>query len=86
MQTLANVLNIRIEQMDGMIGPAFGIALLAAYHCGCFDSLEQISEGTVKIQNCFEPQPEAAAVCNEQYGKYLRIQKGLQYITEGTED
>lgn len=86
MQTLANVLNIRIEQMDGMIGPAFGIALLAAYHCGCFDSLEQISEGTVKIQNCFEPQPEAAAVCNGQYGKYLRIQKGLQYITEGTED
>lgn len=85
MQTMANVLNIRIEQMDGMIGPAFGIALLAAYHYGCFDSIEQISEGTVKIQNCFEPQPEAAAVCEEQYGKYLRMQRGLQYITEGTE-
>ena len=69
MQTLANVLNIRIEQMDGMIGPAFGIALLAAYHCGCFDSLEQISEGTVKIQNCFEPEPYAVAACEEQYKK-----------------
>ena len=85
MQTLAKVLNIRIEQMDGMIGPAFGIALLAAYHCGCFDSLEQISEGTVKIQNCFEPEPYAVAACEEQYKKYLRIQKGLRYITDGTE-
>lgn len=84
MQTLSNALNIRIEQMDGMIGPAFGIALLAAYHCGVFESLEQISEGAVKVKNCYEPQPEAAAACEGRYRKYLRIQKGLQYIEDGT--
>lgn len=83
MQTLANILNIRIEQMDGMIGPAFGIALLAAYRCGCFDSLEQITEGAVKAKNCFEPQPETAAAYEEKYKKYLRIYKGLRYIEEG---
>lgn len=85
MQTLANVLNIRIEQMDGMIGPAFGIALLSAYHYGCFDSLEQISEGMVNIKNCFEPQPEAVISCQERYGKYLRIRRGLRYIMEGSD-
>ena len=85
MQTLANVLNIRIEQLAGMVGPAFGIALLAAYHCGEFSSLEQISEGTLIVQKCFEPQDEAVKACNEQYKKYLRVQKGLSYITDGTE-
>ena len=30
----ANVLNIPIEKMEGMIGPAFGIALLSAYQGG----------------------------------------------------
>lgn len=80
LQTLANVLNIPIEQMDGMIGPAFGIALLSAYHYGCFDSLEQISEGTVRVKKIFTPQPEAAKACERKYQKYLRIQKGLQYI------
>ncbi len=83
MQTLANVLNIRIEQLNGMIGPAFGIALLAAYHCGAFSSLEHISDGTVMVQKCFEPQAEAAAHCDEQYKKYLRIHKGLSYIIDG---
>lgn len=85
MQTLANVLNIRIEQLDGMIGPAFGIALLAAYHGGAFSSLEQISEGTVIVQKCFEPQPQTAALCDKQYEKYLRIQKALSYISDGGE-
>ena len=39
----------------------------------------------MKIQNCFEPEPYAVAACEEQYKKYLRIQKGLRYITDGTE-
>ncbi|MEG0963158.1 MAG: FGGY family carbohydrate kinase [Lachnospiraceae bacterium] len=82
MQTLANVLNISIEQMDGMIGPAFGIALLTAYCCGCFESLEQISEGTVNIKKRFIPQADMVAACERKYRKYLRIQKGLQYIEE----
>lgn len=84
MQTMANVLNIRIEKMDGMIGPAFGIALLAAYRGGCFSSLEQISEGTVKVERFFEPDPEAVSVCDKKYQRYLRMQKGLQYIADGT--
>lgn len=85
MQIFANVLNISIEQMDGMIGPAFGIALLAAYRSGCFVSPEQITEGTVKLKNRFEPEPEAVADCEKRYQKYLRIQKGLKYIMDGSE-
>lgn len=84
MQTMANVLNIRIEKLDGMIGPAFGIALLATYQGGYISSLEQISEGTVKIERCFEPDVEAAARCDKKYEKYLRIRNAMKYISEGT--
>lgn len=83
MQTLANVLNIRIEKMEGMIGPAFGIALLAAYNGGCISSLEQISEGNVKIECCYEPDPEAVPFSEKKYRKYLRMRSGMQYIENG---
>ncbi len=83
MQTMANVLNIRIEQMDGMIGPACGIALLAACRCGGMDSPEQMAEGLVRTRAVFEPDPDAAAACEEKYRKYLRIHEGLAYIMDG---
>lgn len=84
MQTMANVLNIPIEKMEGMIGPAFGIALLAAYKGGDISSLEQISEGNVNIECSFMPDRKAVRWCEEKYQKYLRIRSGLHYIEEGT--
>lgn len=83
MQTLSNVLDIRIEQLNGNVGPAFGIALLAAYRHGAFPSLEKISEGSVIVNNCFEPQEAAVKACGELYEKYLRVHKALNYITNG---
>lgn len=83
LQTLANVLNISVEKMDGMIGPAFGIALLAAYKGKSISSLEQISEGNVKIECCFHPDKKAVAFCERKYQKYLRMCRGLKYIENG---
>ena len=82
-QTLADVLRMPIEKMDGMIGPAFGIALLAAYHEGCFASLEQISEGNVQVERCFMPDEACSGQCERRYQIYKRMQAGLKYITEG---
>lgn len=84
LQTMANVLNIPVEKMEGMIGPAFGIALLAAYQGGSISSLEQISEGNVKIECRYEPNTEAAAACEKKYQEYLRMRAGLRYIRYGT--
>lgn len=83
LQTMANVLNIAVEKMEGMIGPAFGIALLAAYKGGSITSLEQISEGNVKIECRYEPNEEAFKACQKKYQEYLRIRSGLQYIKNG---
>ena len=83
-QTLADVLRMPVEKMDGMIGPAFGIALLAAYQEGCVSSLEQISEGNVKVERRFVPDAACSATCEKRYQIYKRMQAGLKYITEGT--
>lgn len=83
MQTLANVLNVSVEKMEGMIGPAFGIALLAAYRGGSISSLEQLSEGNVNIESRFAPNMQAAAFCEQKYREYLRVRAGLRYIASG---
>ena len=44
LQTMANVLNLSVEKMEGMIGPAFGIALLASYKSQNFSSLQRINK------------------------------------------
>lgn len=86
MQTLANVLNIRIEKLDGMIGPAFGIAMLAAYEGGSVHSLEKISEGAIKTDQVFEPEPEAVERCEAKYKRYVRIHRALAYIDGNMEE
>ena len=82
-QTLADVLKMPVEKMDGMIGPAFGIALLAAYQEGCVTSLEQISEGNVQVERCFVPDRLCSEECERRYQIYKRMHAGLKYITEG---
>lgn len=83
MQTLANVLNVRIEQLDGEIGPAYGAALLAACGCGGIRSLKEITGAAVRINHCFLPEPDLSVICERKYQAYLRIHKGLSYITQG---
>lgn len=82
MQTLANVLNKKVEKMDGMIGPAFGVAFLAAYSDKNDSYMNKITESTLKIECCYYPNLKATEICNKKYKKYLRMQKGIQYISE----
>lgn len=85
MQILANVLNVRVERMAGMTGPAYGIALLSAEeHNGGFvpdKIVDKADENAVS----FEPDPELSRLCDLKYQKYLRMRKGLKYIEDGTE-
>ena len=57
-QTLANVLNVKVEQMDGVVNPAFGIALLAAFHCGYGATLRDVADGSLKVKQVFAPDPD----------------------------
>lgn len=83
MQILANVLNVPIEKMDGMIGAAFGIALLAHYRCSGADDYADMTEQTIRIERRFVPDQEMAAVCSQKYEIYKRMHDGLNYIMNG---
>ena len=83
MQTLANVLNHPVEQMDGMIGAAFGVALLAAYRDGGGTDYGKAAEKTVSVRRRFVPEPEMAKICERKYQVYKRMHDGLKYITDG---
>lgn len=85
MQTLANVLDMRVEQMDGMMGAGYGMALLAAYHSGYISSIENITENTVQIKQCFEPEKQYAEIYRQKYQRYLRVYKAMKYIYEEAE-
>ncbi len=83
MQTLANVLNHPVEQMDGMIGAAFGVALLAAYRDGGGTDYGKAAEKTVSVRRRFVPEPEMVKICERKYQVYKRMHDGLKYITDG---
>lgn len=80
MQTLANVFHKKIEQLDGMMGPAFGIALLAAYGSREMDAFSHMAEDTIKVRQCFFPQEAYKELYQNKYQRYLRVHKGMQYI------
>ena len=79
-QALADALNVPVEQMDGLVSPAFGIALLAAYGAGAVPSLEAIANGTIKVKQRFSPNPEGVRHCAELYPAYLRIFQAMQAV------
>lgn len=80
MQILANVLGVCVEQMDGVTGPGYGMALLAAYHEGAIDSFEHIASGVVQVKHRFRPEKEYSEYYKEKYRQYLRVYKGMKYI------
>lgn len=82
MQTMADVLGIRIEQLDGSISASLGIALLAAYSCGRIDELKEISNKGIKINGCFEPRPEFKELYAKKFSRYLKIHDAVKEIEE----
>lgn len=79
-QTLANVLNANVEQMDGVVNPAYGIALLAAFHCGHASSLKNIVNSSMKIKRLFKPEMEMVAFSDDKYRHYQRIYAALKSV------
>lgn len=79
-QVMANVLNVPIEQTEDSSSAGYGIALLAAYHCGLFSSIAEISEACIKVKRVFTPLPAAVAICNEKYQSYCRIYPAVKMV------
>lgn len=80
MQILADVLGVPMEQMEGNVGAGYGMALLAAYRCGAFSSLDEIAAKTVSVKARFMPRLRNTALYAEKYKRYLRVHDALKSV------
>lgn len=80
LQILANVLHKKVERLEGMVGPGYGIALLAAFRGGCIGRIEDISNDMTSVQKRFIPENSSERAIDARYKKYCRIYNAMQYL------
>lgn len=79
LQMQADIFNATVVALENEQGPGLGAAMLAAYGCGWFDSLEACADKFVKHAASYEPQPEAV----ETYKGLFRIYQQVYAQTRG---
>jgi xylulokinase len=77
LQMQADIFDAKVVALENEQGPGLGAAMLAAYGCGWFDSLEACADKFVKHADSYSPQPEAVAA-------YAGIFKVYQQVYEQT--
>ncbi len=70
---MANVLGIRVEEIESEEGPGYGGAILAAVACGEYTSVEEAAKKLVKVVGMVEPEPELVAKYEEKYQQFKKI-------------
>ena len=70
---IANVLNVKVDQIESEEGPALGGAMLAMVGCGVYKNVEEAAEQIVKIINTVEPDEALVAKYDAQYKKFAKI-------------
>lgn len=81
-QMIANILNVKVDVIANEQGPGLGGAMLAAVACGEFASVEEAAEKLVQVVETIEPQPEIAALYEEQYAKFKQIYPVMKPLFE----
>lgn len=70
---IANVLNIKVDELENEEGPALGGAILAAVSCGEYKSVEQAVAELVKTAGTIEPEPELVQKYEKRYRQFREI-------------
>ena len=80
MQTLADVLGVKIQTMGNMAGSGFGVALLAMSHVAGPGSLKSLTRGIWNTEQTYIPDMTREDYYHEKYEKYLRIRDAMCYV------
>lgn len=79
LQMQADIFNAEVVSLENEQGPGLGAAMLAAYGCGWYDSLEACAERFVKHADSYKPIPEAV----KQYEAIFRVYQQVYAATRG---
>lgn len=70
---IANVMNLKVDVLEGEEGPAMGGAILAAVACKEYRDVEEAAEKLVKVIDTVEPEEELVKKYEERYKKFKEI-------------
>ena len=73
LQMQADIFNAAVVSLENEQGPGLGAAMLAAYGCGWFESLEACADQFVKHADSYEPNPEAVATYESLFRVYQQV-------------
>lgn len=73
LQIQADIFNATIVKLKNEQGPAIGAAMLAAYGCSWYDSLEECAEQFLKVEKKFEPNKGKVEKYQELFHLYQTI-------------
>lgn len=73
LQMQADIFNATVVSLENEQGPGLGAAMLAAYGCGWFESLEACADQFVKHADSYEPNPEAVAAYESLFRVYQQV-------------
>jgi xylulokinase len=81
LQLQANIFNASVVKLENEQGPGMGAAIIAAYGCGWFDSMEACAETFIKIDKVIEPQENIVEQYRELFEIYQEIYKSSKSIS-----
>lgn len=82
LQMQADIFNATVVALENEQGPGLGAAMLAAYGCGWFESLEACAEQFVKHAASYSPQPQAVETYAEIFRVYQQVYAQTRSLNE----
>ncbi|WP_341357069.1 xylulokinase [Rossellomorea sp. y25] len=83
LQMQADIFNAEIITLSNEQGPALGAAILAAYGCGWYSSLQDCSRVFISFEDSFVPDPENVDTYEILYELYRKVYQQTKELNEG---
>jgi xylulokinase len=75
---IADVLNVKVDKINSVEGPAFGAAILAAVGCGRYPSVEDAANKLIKVIETTEQDPVVVELYNKKYDIFKQLYPALK--------
>lgn len=82
LQMQADIFQAEVSKLSNEQGPGMGAAMLAAYGCGWFDSLQQCAEAFIKVDKTYKPNDEHVAIYEKLFKIYKQIYPNTKLLNE----
>ncbi len=77
---VANIMNVKVDKINSVEGPAFGAAILAAVGCGQYATVEEASNKLIEVISTTEQDAEVVSLYEEKYKVFRDIYPALKDV------